>query len=243
MTKRKRRQSHSRFATVFSKETLLVFLKANRNPYNDFMLQKINEAGDCSGKNIHHIIPIHAGGCDENWNLVYLTLEDYKQAHQLRYEVYNDLGDFYAVRFWSNPPQNTREAQLRRIKLSHQVSKQNQTGFFSSEQQRKNGQKGGSVKSQAKIESYKQKLTPVVAEALSKPMKWKHKKTHAIVEIEANAVQLIAQLRPFFVQALPEGEEKQNLVRMPTADFTSAISKVLKGQRRSALFFVLLENE
>lgn len=114
--------------------------------------------------------------------------------------------------------------------------------FFCSEQQRLNGLKGGKVKSNKKIETYVNKLSPVVIDALSKPMKWKHRTNNEIkiICIEANTLKLIVDLKSFFLEALPEGEEKEKLLKMSTINFSSAVSKVLKGERKTAHQFTLL---
>lgn len=44
----------------------------------------------------HHIIPKHAGGTDDQSNLVYLTIEEHAEAHRLLYEEYGRWQDYYA---------------------------------------------------------------------------------------------------------------------------------------------------
>lgn len=113
---------NSIFLQIDSKEKLVSFLKENSNAYNQFILQKIEESkikDDQIKKNDHHIIPKHIGGLDKKWNMVKLSTHDHQKAHELRYEVYKDKGDCYAVRFWSDFPKNTLEAQQQRAKLSH----------------------------------------------------------------------------------------------------------------------------
>lgn len=51
---------------------------------------------------IHHIVPTHAGGSDENENLVRLLPEEHFLAHLIRYKAYNDKDDFLSVRFIIN---------------------------------------------------------------------------------------------------------------------------------------------
>lgn len=47
-------------------------------------------------KHIHHIIPKHAGGTDEESNLVELTIEEHAEAHKKLYEEYGKWEDFLA---------------------------------------------------------------------------------------------------------------------------------------------------
>lgn len=193
-------------------------------------------------KKNHHIIPKHAGGSDSEWNMILLSPEDQLKAHELRYDVYKEKGDLAAIRFWKDPPKNTLEAQRRRAVLSHETCRTKKIGFFCSEQQRLNGLKGGKVKSNKKIETYVNKLSPVVIDGLSKPMKWKHRTNNEIkiICIEANTLKLVVDLKSFFLEALPEGEEKEKLLKMSTINFSSAVSKVLKGERKTAHQFTLL---
>ncbi len=46
----------------------------------------------------HHIIPRHAGGTDDESNLVYLTVEEHAEAHRLLYEQYGRKEDYLAWR-------------------------------------------------------------------------------------------------------------------------------------------------
>lgn len=46
----------------------------------------------------HHIIPRHAGGSDEDTNLVFLTIEEHANAHRLLYEQYGRKEDYLAWR-------------------------------------------------------------------------------------------------------------------------------------------------
>ena len=46
----------------------------------------------------HHIIPRHAGGMDNESNLIYLTVEEHAEAHRLLYEQYGRQEDYLAWR-------------------------------------------------------------------------------------------------------------------------------------------------
>lgn len=131
---------------------------------------------------------------------------------------------------------------LRRARLTHEICKTKKTGFYSSEQQRLNGLKGGKVKSDKKVESYAKKLSPAVLDRLNKPMQWKHAKSDVTINLEGGSVKLLADLRVIFANSLPDGEEKQKLINMSTVNFTSAISKVLRGERNKAHNFILIQN-
>lgn len=233
------------FAHIKSKEELLAFLKANPNEYNNFMLVKLmgQQLNKDEGAE-HHIIPKHRGGPDDDWNLIYLLPKDHNTAHELRYKVYKDPGDRDALRFWSKPHLNSIEAARKRAAMAHAVCREKKVGFFSSEQQSLNGKKGGAKKSEANIQKHISKISSDVKEALSQPMCWKHKGTGALVNIPANSIRLLVELRSLFAEALPEslGEERQKILNLETKNFTSAISKVIKGKRNTAHNFLLLRD-
>lgn len=175
--------------------TLKNYLKGNPNPYNTFIFgflngkpkkmykrNKIfltgtskepnnqetenNSALFTNSTQKHHIFPIFSGGPDCNWNIINLSVKDHFKAHSLRYDVYQEEGDRVALSFWTNPSNNTDEAIQRRIKLSHANSKKNCTGFNNSENQRKNGNKGGKVISESKIEKFKEKRGEKVSQII-----------------------------------------------------------------------------
>ena len=47
-------------------------------------------------KHKHHIIPKHAGGTDDPFNLVELTVEEHAEAHRLLWEQHERYQDYYA---------------------------------------------------------------------------------------------------------------------------------------------------
>jgi hypothetical protein len=47
-------------------------------------------------KHRHHIIPKHAGGSDEEKNLIELTVEEHAEAHKFLYETYGKHEDYLA---------------------------------------------------------------------------------------------------------------------------------------------------
>lgn len=47
-------------------------------------------------KHIHHVIPKHMGGTDDESNLIELTVEEHAEAHRKLYEEYGKLEDYLA---------------------------------------------------------------------------------------------------------------------------------------------------
>ncbi len=120
------------FMSVTNRHTLIAFLKDSRNTnkYNDFilyLLKKESELNVNKGKKSqtavilqkHHIIPLHAGGPDKDWNLVTVTIKDHVMAHRLRYLVYNQDGDERFLRFSDNLNTNyfPKEVHQKQIPL------------------------------------------------------------------------------------------------------------------------------
>jgi hypothetical protein len=120
------------FTSVTNRQTLMAFLKdsRNKNAYNTFILSLLDKEseftmnqGEKSQTNVilqkHHIIPLHAGGPDEIWNLVKVTVKDHVTAHRLRYLVYNEDGDERFLRFRENLNTNyfPREVLKKQVPL------------------------------------------------------------------------------------------------------------------------------
>ena len=63
-------------------------------------------------KHLHHIVPRHAGGSDDSYNLVCLTIEEHVQAHKLLYEQYGRWQDELAYKALSGQITNA-EASLQ----------------------------------------------------------------------------------------------------------------------------------
>lgn len=80
-------------------QTVPVKDRLSKRNKNDFRLS-LNE--DAIYMEKHHIIPRHAGGTDDDTNLVKLTPEEHYFAHLVRWKAYNSRNDFLAVRLIVN---------------------------------------------------------------------------------------------------------------------------------------------
>jgi hypothetical protein len=60
---------------------------------------------------VHHIIPLHAGGTDDHSNLIALTREEHRNEHLKRYLEKQDYRDLCAYHLLGNSPFDNREAQ------------------------------------------------------------------------------------------------------------------------------------
>ena len=116
---------------ITSQKELDLFLSI-KNPYTEFIAEKLKTVYPAEiVTQWHHILPKYAQGTDHKFNLIKLSYDDHRIAHELLYEVYKHEEDLLAVRFMTNDPL----AHTAKIKLTHKASKLNQTGFYSSENQ------------------------------------------------------------------------------------------------------------
>ena len=189
---------------------------------------------------LHHIIPKHAGGGDPEWNLIYLSVEDHVEAHRLRLEVYNEAGDWLAMRFYTNPNMTTKEAQQARIEASHKAQQENRSGFWDPIQQAINGRRGGTVQTDAKIEQSIKKQTEVTSTTLSNPMLFEVIATGEKFMVQANTIRLLDEFRPIFLKYLPEGENKKRLAQTAKSNFTSSLARIFNGTRNKTYGIRLL---
>jgi hypothetical protein len=83
-------------------------------------------------KHRHHIIPKHAGGTDDESNIVLLSIEEHADAHRILYEKHNRIQDFVAWKM-----------------LSGQIGKEEAIALLISE----GGKKGGRVNVQRNKDS------------------------------------------------------------------------------------------
>ncbi len=92
----------------------------------------------------HRIIPGHAEGEYVLGNTVQCTVEDHVQAHKIRWEVYGEIGDMFAVNMMTGRLKAGGDSVVPVLGAyaTHEVCKRNRRGFWDPEQQRKNALKG-----------------------------------------------------------------------------------------------------
>jgi hypothetical protein len=118
--------------TIRNRDDLIDFLVKEANSYATFILERINRNPDTlkvSPTHKHHIIPKHAGGSDEPFNLIRLTIEEHAKAHELLYENYGKLADLAASHMISGRIDKGDEA-IR--KMIQEKMKKEGKGFYSS---------------------------------------------------------------------------------------------------------------
>lgn len=238
-----KRGEFQRTHQVYTKKDFVKYLEENKNSYSTFMLEKINnEAGLLANskqpKEVHHIIPKHAGGPNAKWNLVYLTPEDHCKAHELRYGVFEEFGDFHFL-------QTQGSEVLSRIKPNPAFQAQLLT-------QRQNANKkvrvkfendDGSQASQAVLagltpeahtayrERHQSQMSEPIRKVLQEGATFVHKRTNKTFVLEPRQAPTLTELKDLLAGALPVGDVDR--VRLEKAakpmNVTSAIGKMIKG--------------
>ncbi len=75
---------------------------------------------------IHHVLPKHMGGGDEEENLVVLTVEEHALAHEALWKKYGQYGDYLAYRMLSGqiaPSEASRLAKLEGCRSGGRANK------------------------------------------------------------------------------------------------------------------------
>lgn len=108
------------------------------------------------GIEVHHIIPVHAGGADSIDNLVALTKEEHKQAHLDRYNQTGDIRDLCAYHMIGN---NFTEAHKIACsvggKLGGNKVKTNKSGICTDDEKKRKqwASMGGKIGSRVQVEN------------------------------------------------------------------------------------------
>lgn len=240
-----KRGKFQRTFNVYDRGQLLGYLKSDANPYNEFMLDALakeqtllDDSVKSKTKQVHHIIPRHAGGPDAKWNLVYLTPENHCKAHEIRYEVFGEFGDY-------NFLQTQGSEVLSRIKANpefeqklleqRQNANQNARPRFENDDGSKASQAvlaGLSAEAQ-KIyrERHQSQMSEPVRNVLQKGATFHHAGTNTTFILQPREAPTLTELKDLLAAALPVGHVDR--VRLETTpkpiNVTTAIGKMIKG--------------
>lgn len=179
------------FGSIQNREQLFMYLANTPNAYNTFV-QKILENNkeqesrennwDGALFSKHHVLPLHAAGSPDEWNLVLLTKEEHWQAHKLRYEVYQERADLAATYLTLWNAQNVSSSESLAEDEIEEVPVVNvDTKYF-------------------------YRRTPETLQAIQNGMIWEHKEGYVVI-IEPNAVQTIQEIKTKLCEALPPGHK------------------------------------
>lgn len=230
-----RRANPVRDVILHDRTALTEYLITHPNAYNDFLLPFVDQPLRQQGREDHHVIPRHAGGTDEPGNLISLTAREHVEAHRLRHEVYGEQNDARVVRMRQAETLTTEQIHLERVHASHEACRENQTGFFNSQQQSLNGQKGGKVITEKKIAKWQEKQNPLIVSALADGTKWSHP-VLGVITVPPGKCKMVSDLQNHLINTLPEDEEKTKYLAL-TAEkpnhFCSNIRKIIVDKNRN----------
>lgn len=221
--------SHS----IQDSESLRAWLMMESNPYTQWILEKLQTPIKTHvpyKTESHHIIPKHMGGPNCDWNLILLTIEEHQNAHLLLYQTYSTKEDLCMLSFRYNL---TEQANALKFELAHESQRRNKNGFFCSDQQKINGQKGGSVKSLAKRRTYRRKVCIEWEQLLETDHVWVYQPTGYVHKIAAKTHLLPQDV----TSTLLEYKDFQYAAKPQS--LTSNLTKVVQNKRKSANGWVL----
>ncbi len=227
-------EKRNRYAEIKNREDLIKFLEGEANEYSDFILYHMQNPPPADAIRIerHHIIPLHAGGPDEEWNLIPLIPEDHYTAHEIRARVYNEQGDIIMIRMRKAGSTNLSEDAMNRMRTGDATRKAQGTGIYAEGVSAKGGRAGGAVKSEAKDLGQKSKMSEPVIKALNEGSSWVHK-TGVTCNVPPG-LNTMPQLLKFLIEALPlDNEDRKKLEETNTGNVTSLLAKVIKNERSS----------
>jgi len=237
---------------IYTRAELLLYLEKNKNVYSDFIIQKLSEptqqqavqlqqtSVNSSKENIevHHIFPRHAGGPDTEWNRMFLTQEDHIKAHELRYQVYKEFGDYNFLltrdstvrsRIEPNPE---FDAMLRKQRVNANA---NARPVFSDDDGSKASKavlSGLSPEAQKTLRlRHRNKMSEQVRNVLQNGATFYHDRTKKTFVLEPDQAPTLTELKDLLASVLPAGDlDRKRLENtLKPVNVTSAIAKMIKG--------------
>jgi hypothetical protein len=220
----------------------------NQNAYDSFIQEKKQNEHLCkdkNGKNLsgvesHHILPRCEGGSDEPGNLVSLFIKDHVIAHWLRWKELGTVNDKRAYDFRISDVEERVELRRQHVLEARAKDQKEGAGFYNSEfqsvQGQKGGKRGGSANTPAQFEQ-RQKLgrqqgpitgranqKPTMIEFLKKSSIWAH-------SAKASAARQIGQ----YCKEKDRGPETFVIISPKTAfiEVVDVLNTVVPGSVRS----------
>lgn len=199
------RQAHLKgpFQSIRNRQQLKDFLKKDRNEHNNLALELIQrdeerrknksslEKGQFSR---HHVIPLHAQGSPDAWNIVVLTKAEHDQIHRLRYQVYGKIEDKQAT--------YGTTSDLALSTPSGRIDSQETTS-------------GKTKRELADL----QKRTKETLRAIDEGMVWTHKEGYQEV-IPPQKVSTVKEILARLINALPVGHVDRNRMEQSSSSKT-----------------------
>jgi 5-methylcytosine-specific restriction endonuclease McrA len=246
-TERERSALRAAYNHISNRNDLREYLNQENNAYSNFILSKLDQQEGSAGSGavegttfeMHHIIPRHAGGPDSQWNLIRLTVADHIRAHRIRYEVYNEFGDYNCTRAADPTLPINEEYEARRVEgraRGNQTRLTQQSGIYAPGASAAGGRASAAVNSIQRLYTHQNQMDELTRAALYKGCTWYHPRTNITLVVTGRQALTLTHLKILLAAALPEGsQDRISLTRNTNNNnITSSISKVIRGQRPTA---------
>jgi hypothetical protein len=92
----------------------------------DALIDRARKRSYTKGMHRHRIIPGHCGGKSTDNNICYLSIQEHRIVHKLRYKIWNKVADLYAAQYLGGRgvrDYNHTDIHKRRISESHKGMK------------------------------------------------------------------------------------------------------------------------
>lgn len=177
----------SQFGHIQSRSDLIQFLTQQGDDYSKKVLPlvqrddllKANQQSLQGPVSKHHVIPLHAGGSPDAWNLIVVTKMEHHDLHVVRYETFGEQNDLTAT-FGTQADLIAAYGQNAMVGLPSLVSS-------------KPKQKQSQAVQRAPLE---------LKEAFKKGTVWTHE-DGTIIRFTPNQIQSTPQLKEALIKALP----------------------------------------
>jgi len=182
----------------------------------------------------HHIVPKHAGGTDEDANMIVLTYRQHILAHLLLYRKYKRYEDITAYKLMTGLPEERKSAICKLIGERHKQSghiyalgkKNVETGFFESIKTAESCRKGG-IKAGKIAKESGQIYTIRTTESSRRGGITQGNKAK-----ETGQIQALGQYKGLYILIMPDGTEFQHAYQAAKAvgiDQKKIISRCKQG--------------
>lgn len=229
------RQAHlnGQFGLIQNRQNLISYLKENPNEHNDFALELIQRdeerkrnktSIDRSQYSNHHVIPLHAQGSPDSWNIIAVTKAEHDKIHRLRYKVYQEIDDLKATFGTASDLASTTNSTME------------------------SSMDDSTEKPKRELANLN-KRTEETIRAIEKGMVWTHKDGYEEV-IPPNDVSTVNEIRARLINALPVGHVDRSRMEQSSSSktyirdhinpvFSVTNSATLSQLRNSAYGFVV----
>jgi hypothetical protein len=214
------------YAHIQSREQLKKHLRQENSSYSQQMLSYVKQEEQNPEQSLderHHILPFHDGGPDLPWNMVQVSFTEHTQAHQLRYDCFQQPGDELSVRFLLGT--ESADVHRARARLGHETMRREKIGFYNSDVARELGKRGGGKKTPKREESYTKRASSEFKRLLSKTLVFTHLEQNLEITFAPNTFERTSQIKASLLEKMDPNNPKTKLVEKDQ-NFATNFNKV-----------------